>query len=193
MLLFIDNFDSFTYNLVHLIKGFEVEVVVARNDALDLNTCIAMNPSFLVVGPGPGTPADAGISKSLIQHFEGSIPILGVCLGHQAIAEVYGGKVLPSIGGPCHGKTTPILHNNQGIFDDLPQQFTATRYHSLSVDKETLPSALQTTAWMPNGEIMGIRHLMHPTEGVQFHPESILTDAGQQLFSNFLTQRKLVC
>lgn len=186
MLLMIDNYDSFTYNLVQYFGELGAEVQVHRNDAITLEAIAALKPSHLVISPGPGTPSEAGISLDVIRRFGGEIPLLGVCLGHQSIGEVFGGKVVraPML---MHGKTSPIHHADQGVFQGLPQPFEATRYHSLIVEREGLPDCLEVTAWTEDGLIMGLRHRTLPRlQGVQFHPESILTVAGHDLLRNFL-------
>lgn len=189
MLLMIDNYDSFTYNLVHYFNELNVDVKVARNDQITIKEIINLKPTHIVISPGPCTPNEAGISLNVIQEFAGKIPILGVCLGHQAIAQVLGGHVVHAK-RIIHGKTSVIQHNQQGVFRNIPSTFNATRYHSLLVDPETLPDCLEITAWTQNQlnltEIMGIRHRDLALEGVQFHPESILTEYGHQLLENFL-------
>jgi para-aminobenzoate synthetase component II len=185
LLLFIDNFDSFTYNLVQCFQVIGIEIKVVRNDALTVQKCLDLSPSHLVIGPGPGNHSQAGVSKELIQSIAGRIPVLGVCLGHQALAEVFGGKVERAF-YPMHGKTSAIFHSGQGVFRHIPQGFLATRYHSLIVQKESLPSCLEITATTAEGEIMGIRHRTFSLEGVQFHPESILTAHGMKLLRNFI-------
>ena len=186
MLLMIDNYDSFTFNIVQYFGQLGEEVQVHRNDKISLAEIEALRPGRLVISPGPGSPEEAGISVSAIKHFAGKIPILGVCLGHQSIGYAFGGTVNRSA---ClmHGKTSPIIHNGQELFYGLPNPFLATRYHSLIVDRPTLPECLEITAWVENGEIMGLRHKELPIWGVQFHPESILTKCGMDLLSNFLT------
>ncbi|MNR82151.1 Anthranilate synthase component 2 [compost metagenome] len=187
MLLMIDNYDSFTYNLVQYFGELGTEVQVYRNDTITLEEIEALAPSHLVISPGPGTPAEAGISRDAIRHFGGRIPLLGVCLGHQSIGEVFGGEVVraPML---MHGKTSPIHHADQGVFQGLPQPFEATRYHSLIVARESLPECLEVTAWTEDGLIMGLRHkTLSRLQGVQFHPESIMTVAGHDLLKNFLT------
>ena len=186
MLLMIDNYDSFTYNIVQYFGQLGEDVHVHRNDKISLEEIEALNPERLVISPGPCSPEEAGISVSAIKHFAGKIPILGVCLGHQAIGYAFGGTVLRSA-SLMHGKTSPIFHNGQELFAGLPNPFLATRYHSLIVDRHTLPDCLEVTAWVENGEIMGLRHKELPLWGVQFHPESILTERGMDLFKNFLT------
>lgn len=185
MILMIDNYDSFTYNLVQYLGELGKELKVARNDKITIAEIEKMNPEKIVISPGPGSPKDAGISIELIKHFAGKIPILGVCLGEQSIAEAFGGKVIRA-DNIMHGKTSEIHHDGKGVFNDLPNPFTATRYHSLIVDKATLPDCFVISAWTSDHEIMGIRHKEYKLEGVQFHPESILTDVGKKLLQNFL-------
>lgn len=186
MLLMIDNYDSFTFNIVQYFGQLGEEVQVHRNDKISLDEIEALKPERLVISPGPCSPAEAGISVSAIKHFAGKIPILGVCLGHQSIGYAFGGKVLRSA-TLMHGKTSPIIHNERDLFANLPNPFQATRYHSLVVDRASLPKCLEVTAWVENGEIMGLRHIELPIWGVQFHPESILTECGMELLKNFLT------
>lgn len=190
MLLMIDNYDSFTYNLVQYFGELGVEVQVARNDEISVDEIAQLAPQYLVISPGPCTPHEAGISVASIQAFAGKIPILGVCLGHQSIGQAFGGKIVHA-SQIMHGKTSDVQHQQQGVFKDLPQPFQATRYHSLVVEQKGLPDCLEVTAWTEteNGEmdeIMGLRHKSLPIEGVQFHPESILTEHGHQLLQNFL-------
>lgn len=185
MLLLIDNFDSFTYNLKQYFQMLGADVKVIRNDALTVTQCLELHPSRVVISPGPGTPADAGISKNLIRACCGKIPLFGVCLGMQAIAEVFGGRVIRS-DQPTHGKTSAIKHQGCGVFRNLPDNFQATRYHSLIVERTTLPKSLQISAETAKGEIMGLYHRDFLVEGVQFHPESILTEGGLKLLENFL-------
>ncbi|MSR10946.1 MAG: aminodeoxychorismate/anthranilate synthase component II [Gammaproteobacteria bacterium] len=190
MLLMIDNYDSFTYNVVQYLGELGAEVQVYRNDAIDLATIAKLQPDHIVVSPGPCTPNEAGISTAVIQHFAGSIPILGICLGHQSIGQVYGGKIVRA-GKVMHGKVSKIHHNGSGVFTGLPSPFTATRYHSLVIERASLPSCLELTAWTQDAagnmeEIMGVRHRELAVEGVQFHPESILSEHGHQLLRNFL-------
>ncbi len=185
MLLMIDNYDSFTYNLVQYLGELGEELVVKRNDAITLSGIARLKPSSIVISPGPGRPADAGVSNDLIKRFAGKIPILGVCLGHQCIGEVFGGEVVRAK-RLMHGKTSRIYHTRTALFKGLPQPFEATRYHSLLVRRETCPSALRITAWTSEREIMGLQHRRLPVYGVQFHPESILTAVGKDLLSNFL-------
>lgn len=190
MLLMIDNFDSFTYNLVQYFRELDVEVLVYRNDEISLKKIEVLAPKYLVISPGPCTPNEAGISLAAIEHFAGKIPILGVCLGHQCIAQVFGANVVRA-SKVMHGKTSDIHHKDCGLFQGLPNSHVATRYHSLVVDKSSLPECLEVTAWTQNengqlDEIMGLRHKEFAIEGVQFHPESILTEAGHALLANFL-------
>lgn len=187
MILLIDNYDSFTYNLVQLLEQMDQDVSVFRNDRIDMPQIEALNPSALMVSPGPGTPADSGISLEAIDRLGPVIPVLGVCLGHQAIAAVFGGNVIRA-GRIMHGKTSRIFHDGRGVFRDLANPFEAVRYHSLIVERESLPGCLEISAWTEQGEIMGLRHRQHPIEGVQFHPESILTAAGKNLLQNFSIQ-----
>ncbi len=188
MLLMIDNYDSFTYNLVQYFGELNTEVKVVRNDEIDLDAVAALKPDHIVISPGPCTPNEAGISVPLIQRFAGEFPILGVCLGHQSIGQAFGGKIIHAK-QLMHGKTSPVFHNNTGVFSDLPNPFRATRYHSLVIERETLPDCLEITAWTEDGEIMGVRHKTLPVEGVQFHPESILTEHGHQMLRNFLVKK----
>ncbi|WP_353669783.1 aminodeoxychorismate/anthranilate synthase component II [Marinomonas sp. THO17] len=190
MLLVIDNYDSFTYNLVQYFGELGVEVLVHRNDQITVAEIAALAPSHLVISPGPCTPNEAGISMAIIQAFAGKIPILGICLGHQSIAQVFGGEVIRAK-NVMHGKTSRIYHKDHGVFTDLVNPLSATRYHSLVVAQDTLPECFEVTAWTQNeqfelDEIMGIRHKEMELEGVQFHPESILTEAGHALLANFL-------
>jgi len=190
MLLMIDNYDSFTFNLVQYLQALGAEVRVERNDALDVDAIERLAPARIVISPGPCTPNEAGVSLAVIERLGARVPILGVCLGHQAIGQAYGGRVVRA-GRIMHGKTSPIRHRGQGVFAGLPDGYEATRYHSLVVEKESLPDCLEVTAWTENGdgsmeEIMGLRHREHPVEGVQFHPESILTEHGHALLKNFL-------
>jgi len=185
MLLMIDNYDSFTWNLVQYFGELGEEVRTVRNDAITLDEVAALAPARIVISPGPCTPAEAGVSLPLIRRFAGRIPILGVCLGHQAIGAAFGGRVVRAK-QVMHGKTSPIHHNGAGVFRGLPDPFTAIRYHSLAVERESLPGCLEVTAWTDDGEIMGLRHRDLAVEGVQFHPESILTEHGHALLANFL-------
>ncbi|MEE3319656.1 MAG: aminodeoxychorismate/anthranilate synthase component II [Pseudomonadota bacterium] len=188
--LMIDNYDSFTYNLVQYLQELGAEVLVYRNDQITLEEIEALNPDRLMVSPGPCTPNEAGISIAAIKHFAGKLPILGVCLGHQSIGQAFGGEVVRAR-QVMHGKTSPIYHSGVGIFRDLPSPYIATRYHSLVVEKGSLPDCLEITAWTQNedgsmDEIMGMRHKTLPIEGVQYHPESILSEHGHALLDNFL-------
>ena len=190
MLLMIDNYDSFTFNLVQYLQELGADVRVERNDALTVDEIERLAPEKIVISPGPRTPNEAGVSLTVIEQLGPRIPILGVCLGHQAIGQVYGGKVIRA-GRIMHGKTSRIRHEGKGVFADLPDSYEATRYHSLVVERESLPEALEITAWTENEdgsfeEIMGLRHREYPVEGVQFHPESILTQHGHALLKNFL-------
>jgi len=181
----IDNYDSFTWNLVQYLQVLGAHVEVFRNDAISVEEIGLMNPDRLLISPGPCDPDRAGISTSAIERYAGVVPILGVCLGHQSIGQVFGGEVVRAK-QLMHGKTSAIHHEGQGVFHGLPNPFTATRYHSLAVDRSTLPDTLEITAWTEDGEIMGLCHRDLPVEGVQFHPESILTESGMELLSNFL-------
>lgn len=187
MLLFIDNYDSFTYNIVQYLAQLGQNVVVKCNDEITLDEIAALNPQYLVIGPGPCTPKEAGISVAAMQHFAGKLPILGVCLGHQTIGEAFGGKVVRAK-TLMHGKTSPVFHHNVGVFRDLPNPVICTRYHSLVIDRDSLPEHLQITAWTEDGEIMGVRHRDFPIEGVQFHPEGLLTERGHDMLNNFLLE-----
>lgn len=185
MLLMIDNYDSFTYNIVQYFYQLGEDVLVHRNDRITIEAIEALQPDRLVISPGPCSPEEAGISVEAIRHFAGKIPILGVCLGHQSIGAAFGGKVIRSI-SLMHGKTSPIHHDGRELFHGLPNPFQATRYHSLVVERATLPDCLEVTAWVDNGEIMGLRHKELPVWGIQFHPESILTEGGMDMLRNFL-------
>jgi anthranilate synthase component II len=190
MLLMIDNYDSFTFNLVQYLGELGQEVKVVRNDALDIARIRALKPSHIMISPGPGTPDDAGVSLEALRQLGGEIPVFGVCLGHQAIGQAFGGKVIRAK-QIMHGKTSPVRHRGQGVFAGLPDPFEATRYHSLVVEQSSLPDCLEVTAWTENAdgsidEIMGLRHKTLAVEGVQFHPESILTQHGHDLLRNFL-------
>jgi len=185
MLLVIDNYDSFTYNLVQYFGELGADPQVKRNDAITPEEVEKMKPQKIVISPGPGRPEEAGISMELIRKFGGKVPILGVCLGHQCMGEVYGGKVVRA-GRLMHGKTSPIQHDGKGVFQGLPNPFEATRYHSLIVEKNSVPSCLEVCAETAEGEIMGLRHREYPVHGVQFHPESILSKEGKNLLANFL-------
>ncbi len=185
MILVIDNYDSFTYNLVQYLGELGAEMRVFRNDQITVEEAVALKPEKVLVSPGPCTPKEAGISCDIIREFGPRLPLFGVCLGHQSIGDVYGGRVIRAE-RLMHGKTSPMIHNNQSVFKGLPSPFDATRYHSLIIERETLPDCLEITAWTAEGEIMGVRHKEHPVHGVQFHPESILTIEGKKLLQNFL-------
>ena len=185
MLLVIDNYDSFTYNLVQYLGEMGAEMAIYRNDQITLSEIEAMRPEKIVISPGPCTPKEAGISIDVIRKFGAQIPILGVCLGHQAIGEAFGGEVVRA-SRLMHGKTSMIQHDGRALFHQLPNPFEATRYHSLIIRRESMPDDLQITAWTREGEVMGVRHKSFPIEGVQFHPESILTQVGKDLLRNFL-------
>ena len=185
MILIIDNYDSFTYNLVHLVEAETSAYEVVRNDAVPVESIIEMAPAGILLSPGPGRPADAGISEAVIRRLGSSVPILGVCLGHQAIGEAFGGRIIqaPTL---MHGKTSSIHHDGKTIFEGVEQDFTATRYHSLVVDRTFLPDTLEISAETPDGVIMGLRHRAHPIEGVQFHPESLLSTEGPKIVANWV-------
>jgi len=185
VILLLDNYDSFTYNLAQYLGELGCEVEVHRNDKISVEEIARRKPERIVISPGPCTPAEAGISVELIRRLAGKFPILGVCLGHQAMGAAYGGKIVraPKL---FHGKTSPIEHDGKGIFRGLPQKFTATRYHSLIVDRKSLPKELTVTAETADGTIMGMRHKKYKMEGVQFHPESVLTESGKRLLANFM-------
>ena len=185
--LVVDNYDSFVYNLVQYLGELGAEPIVHRADRFALADVEAMAPDAILISPGPGRPEDAGLSNAIIERFAGECPVLGVCLGHQAIGQVFGGDVVRA-GSVMHGKTSFIRHNGEGVFAGLPDPFEATRYHSLVVDRETFPAVLEITAEADDGTIMGLRHREHAVEGVQFHPESVLTVGGHQLLANFLNQ-----
>jgi len=190
MLVMIDNYDSFTYNVVQYLAELGADVRVFRNDEVSVSDIAAMNPEKIVISPGPCTPNEAGISLEVIEYFKGKLPILGICLGHQSIAQAFGGKIVRA-GHVMHGKTSPIFHNDQGVFQGLSNPLTATRYHSLVIEQSSLPDCLELTAWTKQEdgrieEIMGVRHKELDIEGVQFHPESILTQHGHDLLNNFL-------
>jgi len=189
MLLMIDNYDSFTYNLVQYLGELGEDVRVFRNDEITLDEIESLRPQRIVVSPGPCTPNEAGLSVALIGAFANRVPILGVCLGHQCIGQAFGGRIVHAK-TLMHGKTSPIHHSATGVFCDLPDPFTATRYHSLVIDRDSLPACLEITAWTDDGEIMGVRHKTLPVAGVQFHPESILSEHGHALLKNFLTERR---
>ena len=185
MLLMIDNYDSFTYNLVQYLGELGEEVKVLRNDEITLEGIEQLAPARIVISPGPCTPDEAGISMPLVRHFAGKVPILGVCLGHQSIGQALGGRIVHAR-QLMHGKTSAIHHDGRGVFRGLPDAFTATRYHSLAIERASLPGCLVVSAWSEDGEIMGVRHKEFAVEGVQFHPESVLTEHGHQLLKNFL-------
>lgn len=185
MLLMIDNYDSFTYNLVQYFGELGEQVRTVRNDAITLDEIAALRPDHICISPGPCTPQEAGVSIPLLQRFAGTVPILGVCLGHQAIGAAFGGKVIRAR-EVMHGKTSPIAHTGSGVFKNLPSPFTVTRYHSLSIERASLPTCLEVTAWTDDGEIMGVQHKQFNLHGVQFHPESILSEHGHALLHNFL-------
>ncbi len=189
MLLMIDNYDSFTYNLVQYLAEIGQEVKVVRNDKISIEEINKLNPQYIVISPGPCTPNEAGISLELIEAFKGKIPILGVCLGHQSIGQAFGGKIIHAQ-TIMHGKTSKISHNNKGVFKGIKNPFIATRYHSLVIDRESLPNCFDITAWTDDNEIMGIKHKELAIEGVQFHPESILSEYGHDLLKNFLDQNE---
>ena len=186
-LLMIDNYDSFTYNIVQYFGELGAEVEVFRNDEITIEQIAARQPDRLVVSPGPCSPVEAGISVAAIQHFAGKLPIFGVCLGHQAIGSAFGGSIIRAQ-ELMHGKTSVITTTQRGVFADLPKQLTVNRYHSLAIEKSSVPEVLEVTAWTDDGEIMGVRHKTLPIEGVQFHPESILTEHGHAMLKNFLAQ-----
>jgi anthranilate synthase component 2 len=185
----IDNYDSFTFNIVQYLAQLGEEVKVVRNDEIGVADIAALRPDRIVVSPGPCSPEEAGISVAAIMEYAGKIPLLGVCLGHQSIGAAFGGKVVRSV-SLMHGKTSPIHHDGKELFSGLPNPFNATRYHSLVVERESLPDCLEVTAWVDNGEIMGLRHKKLPVWGVQFHPESILTEGGMELLDNFIKLSK---
>ncbi|MDP2213136.1 aminodeoxychorismate/anthranilate synthase component II [Phenylobacterium sp.] len=185
MILVVDNYDSFTYNLVHYLNELGAETLVHRNDALSAEEAIALKPEGVLLSPGPCTPNEAGICLDLLARAPTDLPILGVCLGHQAIGQAFGGEVIRAA-SLMHGKTSPMHHTGKGVFAGLPNPFTATRYHSLSVRRETMPDVLEITAWTEDGEVMGVQHVSRPIFGVQFHPESIATEGGHALLANFL-------
>jgi anthranilate synthase/aminodeoxychorismate synthase-like glutamine amidotransferase len=185
MIVMIDNYDSFTYNLVQYIEALGAPVLVFRNDVVSLSAIDAMGPAGIVISPGPGRPESAGVTLSVVKEYSGRIPILGVCLGHQAIAAAFGGEVI-SAKKLMHGKTSTITSDGKALFQGISKPFKAMRYHSLAVSKENLPACLEISAQSEDGEIMGIRHEKHPTEGIQFHPESIMTPVGKRLLRNFL-------
>ncbi|BCD72359.1 TPA: aminodeoxychorismate/anthranilate synthase component II [Neisseria gonorrhoeae] len=187
MLLFIDNYDSFTYNIVQYFAELGQEVAVRRNDDITLEEIEALNPQYLVIGPGPCSPKEAGISVEAMRHFADRLPIMGVCLGHQTIGEAFGGDVVRAK-TLMHGKVSPVSHSGKGMFKGLPNPVTCTRYHSLVIERGTLPDCLEITAWTEDGEIMGVRHKEYAVEGVQFHPEALLTERGHDMLNNFLVE-----
>ena len=189
MLLMIDNYDSFTYNLVQYLGELGADVRVFRNDAITLDDIAAMKPERIVVSPGPCTPNEAGISVPLIRRFAGEIPILGVCLGHQSIGQAFGGRIVRAQ-RVMHGKLSPVTHDGRGVFADVPSPFPVTRYHSLAIERGSMPAELEVTATSDDGEIMGVRHRTLAVEGVQFHPEAILTEHGMRMLGNFLEGRR---
>jgi anthranilate synthase component 2 len=195
MIVMIDNYDSFTYNIVQYLGELGQEVLVYRNDEITVDEVRALAPEFIVISPGPCTPNQAGISMNIVEHFAGEIPMLGICLGHQSLGQVYGGEIVRA-SQVMHGKTSEIRHTGKGVFRNLPNPFVATRYHSLVVQKSSLPDCFEITAWTEKAgvmdEIMGLRHKENGVEGVQFHPESILTEHGHQLLQNFLDQKETV-
>ncbi|HIB8936059.1 TPA: aminodeoxychorismate/anthranilate synthase component II [Neisseria meningitidis] len=187
MLLFIDNYDSFTYNIVQYFAELGQEVAVRRNDDITLEEIEALNPQYLVIGPGPCSPKEAGISVAAMRYFAGRLPIMGVCLGHQTIGEAFGGRIVRAK-TLMHGKVSPVSHSGKGMFKGLPNPVTCTRYHSLVIERGTLPECLEITAWTEDGEIMGVRHKEYAVEGVQFHPEALLTEYGHDMLNNFLIE-----
>ncbi len=189
MILMIDNYDSFTYNLVQYLEQMDTSVKVVRNDAVSISDIASWNPEGIVISPGPGRPEASGLSLPVVKHFSGKIPILGVCLGHQAIAVAFGGKVIPAK-RLMHGKTSMIHSDGKMLYKGLRNPFEAMRYHSLAVSRENFPECLELSSEADDGEIMGIRHRKHPTEGIQFHPESIMTRVGKRLLRNFLNKMK---
>ena len=187
MLLFIDNYDSFTYNIVQYFAELGQEISVRRNDNITLDEIAELQPQYLVIGPGPCSPKEAGISVPALRRFAGQIPILGVCLGHQAIGEAFGSRIVRAQ-ELMHGKVSPVHHTNNGVFAGLPNPVNCTRYHSLAIERASLPECLDITAWTADGEIMGVRHNQHAVEGVQFHPEALLTEHGHDMLANFLKE-----
>ncbi|WP_304666763.1 aminodeoxychorismate/anthranilate synthase component II [Neisseria bergeri] len=187
MLLFIDNYDSFTYNIVQYFAELGQKVAVRRNDDITLEEIEALNPQYLVIGPGPCSPKEAGISVEAMRYFAGRLPIMGVCLGHQTMGEAFGGRIVRAK-TLMHGKVSPVYHSGKGMFKGLPNPVTCTRYHSLVIERGTLPDCLEITAWTADGEIMGVRHKEYAVEGVQFHPEALLTEHGHDMLNNFLIE-----
>jgi len=190
MLLLIDNYDSFTYNLSQYLSELKEDVMVVRNDKITIEEIEKLNPQRIVISPGPATPLQAGISNDVIRHFSGKLPILGVCLGHQCIGYCFGGKV-DLAGSIMHGKSSLIHHDGKGVFEGMPNPFSAIRYHSLMVYREGLPDCLEITAWTDDGTIMGLRHKKYQVEGIQFHPESFMTESGKKLLENFISNSKV--
>ena len=189
MLLFIDNYDSFTYNIVQYFAELGQKVLVRRNDDITINEIEELEPEYLVIGPGPCSPAEAGISIEAMKYFAGKIPVLGICLGHQTIGAAFGGNIVRAK-TLMHGKVSPVSHTGKGVFANLPNPVTCTRYHSLVIDRPSLPECLEITAWTQDGEIMGVRHKAYAVEGVQFHPEALLTEHGHEMLNNFLQEFK---
>ena len=189
MILMIDNYDSFTYNLVQYLGELGADVVVHRNDHIAVDDIPPLAPDGIVISPGPCDPDKAGISVDVVRKLAGTVPLLGVCLGHQCVGQAYGGRIVPAE-SLMHGKTSQVEHDGRGIFEGLPQGFTATRYHSLVVERDAVPAELEVSAWTTDGEIMGLRHKSLPVDGVQFHPESILTEQGKPLLANFLASTR---
>lgn len=187
MLLMIDNYDSFTYNIVQYFAELGQEVKVRRNDDISIEEIAALKPQYLIIGPGPCSPKEAGISVAAMQHFAGKLPIMGICLGHQTIGEAFGGNIVRAQ-TLMHGKVSPVHHHNRGMFKNLPNPVTCTRYHSLVIERASLPDCLEITAWTDDGEIMGVRHKEYAIEGVQFHPEALLTEHGHDMLNNFLIE-----
>ena len=187
MLLFIDNYDSFTYNIVQYFAQLGQDVLVRCNDEVTVSEIEDLHPQYLVIGPGPCSPKEAGISVEAMRHFAGKIPIMGICLGHQAIGEAFGGRIVRAK-ALMHGKVSPVFHEGRGMFCGLPNPVSCTRYHSLAIERESLPDCLEVTAWAEDGEIMGVRHKSYPVEGVQFHPEALLTEHGHEMLGNFLRE-----
>jgi para-aminobenzoate synthetase component II len=185
MVIVIDNYDSFTYNLVQYLGELGEKVEVFRNDCVSISQMTELKPKQIIISPGPGVPGDAGVSIEVVKAFSGKVPVLGVCLGHQAIGEAFGGKIVRAK-SLMHGKTSEICHDSRTIFSGLPYRFKATRYHSLVIDTDGMPSCLEVSATTPDGVVMGVRHLEYPVEGVQFHPESVMTEHGKQMLENFL-------
>ncbi len=187
MILFIDNYDSFTYNIVQYFAQLGQDVLVRCNDEVTVSEIEDLRPQYLVIGPGPCSPKEAGISVEAMRHFAGKIPIMGICLGHQAIGEAFGGRIVRAK-ALMHGKVSPVFHEGRGMFCGLPNPVSCTRYHSLAIERESLPDYLEVMAWAEDGEIMGVRHKSYPVEGVQFHPEALLTEHGHEMLGNFLRE-----